>query len=107
AGPPARRASTDQKSHPRSLRYGAAQIVRIFSGSRQTALQATASRRRTWSASRPAALPRAERLAAVGALAGLQVVEVELHRGVRAEAGGAEDSEPSDRSGGRHRRVSE
>src|SRR5262249_41162201 len=29
-------------------------------------------------------LPRAERLAAFGALTGLQVVEVELHRGVRA-----------------------
>jgi uncharacterized protein len=39
--------NTDQKSYLRSLRYGAAQIVRIFSGSRQTALQATtaASRR--------------------------------------------------------------
>ena len=34
---------TDQKSYLRSLRYGAAQIVRIFSGSRQTALQATAA----------------------------------------------------------------
>jgi hypothetical protein len=38
---------TDQKNHLRSLRYGAAQIDRIFSGLRQTALQdsAAASRR--------------------------------------------------------------
>jgi hypothetical protein len=36
-------AYTEQKNHPRSVRYGAAQIVRIFSGSRQTALQASAA----------------------------------------------------------------
>jgi hypothetical protein len=35
--------NTEQKNHPRSVRYGAAQIVRIFSGSRQTALQASAA----------------------------------------------------------------
>ena len=34
---------TDRKSYLRSDRYGAAQIDRIFSGSRQTALQATAA----------------------------------------------------------------
>jgi transposase len=39
--------NTDQKSYLRSLRYGAAQIVRIFSGSRQTALQATAAASRS------------------------------------------------------------
>ncbi len=38
---------TDQKNYLRSLRYGAAQIVRIFSGSRQTALQATAAASRS------------------------------------------------------------
>jgi len=36
-----RRSYTDQKSYLRSLRYGAAQTVRIFSGSRQTARQAS------------------------------------------------------------------
>jgi hypothetical protein len=34
---------TDQKNQLRSLRYGAAQIERIFSGSRQTALQDSAA----------------------------------------------------------------
>jgi hypothetical protein len=34
---------TEQKSYLRSARYGAAQIVRIFCGSRQTALQASAA----------------------------------------------------------------
>src|SRR5262249_30180375 len=38
---------TEQKSYLRSARYGAAQIVRIFSGSRQTALQASVAASRS------------------------------------------------------------
>ena len=44
-----RGSNTEQKNYLRSARYGAAQIVRIFSGSRQTALQAsTAASCKAW-----------------------------------------------------------